>query len=83
MHAAIDEAARRAERDPDAIARVVNVMSLAGEPSTWSDQLARIAADLRFSTLLVGVPASDPIGFIRRLGEEIAPGVRELVGRTA
>jgi alkanesulfonate monooxygenase SsuD/methylene tetrahydromethanopterin reductase-like flavin-dependent oxidoreductase (luciferase family) len=80
MHAVVDDAARSAGRDPDAIERAVNVMSLGGEPATWADQLVRIADELRFSTLLVGVPADDPLGFVRRLGEEVAPRVRELLG---
>jgi alkanesulfonate monooxygenase SsuD/methylene tetrahydromethanopterin reductase-like flavin-dependent oxidoreductase (luciferase family) len=78
-HAAIDEAARVAGRDPADIERAVNVMGLEGTPDSWAQQLARIATDLRFSTLLVGVPDDDPIGFIRRLGEDIAPAVRALV----
>ena len=78
MHAAIDEAARRAERDPAAIERAVNVMEPEGED--LADRLARIASDLRFTTLLVGVPEEDPAGFVRRLGEDVAPRVRELVG---
>lgn len=76
----IDEAARDAGRDPGEIERAVNVMTLDGEPDSWPDQLARIASDLHFSTILVGVPAEEPISFVRRLGEEIAPRVRELVG---
>jgi alkanesulfonate monooxygenase SsuD/methylene tetrahydromethanopterin reductase-like flavin-dependent oxidoreductase (luciferase family) len=82
MHATIDEAARRAGRDPAAIERAVSVMALDGEPATWADELARIAGELRFSTLLVGVPAGDPIAVARRLGEDVAPRVRELVGAT-
>ena len=76
--AAIDEAARAAGRDPGDIERAVNVMGLEGTPASWAQQLARIATDLHFSTLLVGVPDDDPIGFIRRLGEDTAPTVREL-----
>jgi hypothetical protein len=56
----------------------VNVIGLEGAPGSWAQQLAHIATDLRFSTLLVGVPEDDPIGFIRRLGEDIAPAVRAL-----
>ena len=77
--ATISEAARAAEREPDDIERAVNVMQLDGDPSSWADQLARIASDLHFSTLLVGVPAEDSIGFVRRLGEDVAPRVRELL----
>ena len=78
-HAAIDDAARRAGREPANILRAVNVMALDGEPGGWPDQLARIASELRFSTLLVTVPRDDPLGFVRRLGEQTAPRVRELL----
>ena len=78
-HAAIDEAARRAGRDPAKIERAVNVMALDGESPSWPDQLARIASELRFSTLLVAVPPDDPIAFVRRLGEDTAPRVRRLL----
>jgi hypothetical protein len=54
-------------------------MALEGDPSSWAEQLARIASELRFSTLLVGVPDEDRVGFVRRLGEDIAPRVRELL----
>jgi alkanesulfonate monooxygenase SsuD/methylene tetrahydromethanopterin reductase-like flavin-dependent oxidoreductase (luciferase family) len=80
MHAAVDEGARGAGRDPVEIERAVNVMALEGEASRWADQLARIATELRFSTILVGLSADDPIGHVRRLGEEVAPRLRELVG---
>jgi alkanesulfonate monooxygenase SsuD/methylene tetrahydromethanopterin reductase-like flavin-dependent oxidoreductase (luciferase family) len=78
-HAVIDEAARRAGRDPADIERAVNVIALDGGPAGWPDQLARIASDLRFSTLLVAVPPDDPLAFVRRLGEDTAPRVRELL----
>jgi alkanesulfonate monooxygenase SsuD/methylene tetrahydromethanopterin reductase-like flavin-dependent oxidoreductase (luciferase family) len=77
--AAISEAARAAGRDPDGVERAVNVMQLDGDVSSWADQLARIASELGFSTLLVGVPSEDPIGFVRRLGEDVAPRVRALL----
>ena len=79
-HAAIDEAARAAGRDPAEIDRGLNVMSLNGAPATWVDQLARISEELRFSTLLVGTPQQDPVTFVRRLGEDTAPRLRELLG---
>jgi alkanesulfonate monooxygenase SsuD/methylene tetrahydromethanopterin reductase-like flavin-dependent oxidoreductase (luciferase family) len=79
-HAAIDEAARAAGRDPTEIERAPNVMSLNGTPATWADQLARISEELRFSTLLVGVPQQDRVTFVRRLGEDTAPRLRELLG---
>jgi alkanesulfonate monooxygenase SsuD/methylene tetrahydromethanopterin reductase-like flavin-dependent oxidoreductase (luciferase family) len=79
-HAAIDEAARAVGREPTEIERALNVMSLTGEPATWADQLARISEELRFSTLLVGVPQQDPVTFVRRLGEDTAPRLRQLLG---
>jgi alkanesulfonate monooxygenase SsuD/methylene tetrahydromethanopterin reductase-like flavin-dependent oxidoreductase (luciferase family) len=80
MHAAVDEGARAAGRDPAEIERALNVMALDGKPSGWADQLARIASELGFTTLLVGAGGDDPASTVLRLGEEVAPRVRELVG---
>jgi alkanesulfonate monooxygenase SsuD/methylene tetrahydromethanopterin reductase-like flavin-dependent oxidoreductase (luciferase family) len=74
MQAAVDEAARDAGRDPADVERATNLM---GEADP--ERLARVATELGFTTLLVGVPAEDPVGFVRRLGEDVAPRVRELV----
>jgi len=79
MHAAIDDAARAAGRDPGDVARIANVMALDGPPGSWAGELARIAGELRFDTLLVGVPGEDPVGFVRRLGEDVAPRLRDQV----
>jgi alkanesulfonate monooxygenase SsuD/methylene tetrahydromethanopterin reductase-like flavin-dependent oxidoreductase (luciferase family) len=79
MHAAVDEGAKAAGREPAQIERAVNVMALEGPAQSWPDALARIASELRFSTILVGVPADEPIEFVRRLGEEVAPRLRALV----
>jgi alkanesulfonate monooxygenase SsuD/methylene tetrahydromethanopterin reductase-like flavin-dependent oxidoreductase (luciferase family) len=79
-HKAIDEAARAADRSPAEIERAVNVMSVDPDPRRAADELARIVAELRFTTLLVGVPSDgDAVDFTRRLGEDIAPRVRELL----
>jgi alkanesulfonate monooxygenase SsuD/methylene tetrahydromethanopterin reductase-like flavin-dependent oxidoreductase (luciferase family) len=78
--AAISEAARAAGREPSDVERVVNVMQLDGDASSCADQLARIVSELGFSTVLVSVPSEDPIGFVRLLGEDVAPRVRELLG---
>ncbi len=75
---AIDEAARAVGREPGRVERAVNVLGLDGDPSSWAQRLAAIASELRFSTLLVSVPEEDAVGFVRRLGEDIAPRVREL-----
>jgi alkanesulfonate monooxygenase SsuD/methylene tetrahydromethanopterin reductase-like flavin-dependent oxidoreductase (luciferase family) len=80
MQGAIDEAARRAGRRPEDVERAVNLMQLDGSPGAWPDQLARIVSELRFTTLIAGVPDTDRLGFVRRLGEEVAPRVRELLG---
>jgi alkanesulfonate monooxygenase SsuD/methylene tetrahydromethanopterin reductase-like flavin-dependent oxidoreductase (luciferase family) len=77
MQGVVDQAARRAGRSPADIERAVNVMALEGDPA---EALARIASKLRFTTLFVAVPADgSAVGFARRLGEEIAPRVRELL----
>jgi alkanesulfonate monooxygenase SsuD/methylene tetrahydromethanopterin reductase-like flavin-dependent oxidoreductase (luciferase family) len=80
MHALVDEGARRAGRDPAEIERAVNVMALDDDPACWADRLSRIAVDLRFSTLIVALPDDDPLGAIARLGEEVAPKLRERSG---
>jgi alkanesulfonate monooxygenase SsuD/methylene tetrahydromethanopterin reductase-like flavin-dependent oxidoreductase (luciferase family) len=79
MHAAVDDGAKAAGRDPAEVERAVNVVGLGAEGDA-AERLARIATELRFSTILVGLPSDDPVGFVRRLGEDIAPSVRELVG---
>jgi alkanesulfonate monooxygenase SsuD/methylene tetrahydromethanopterin reductase-like flavin-dependent oxidoreductase (luciferase family) len=79
MQGVVDDAARAAGREPGDVERAVNVMALDGDPREWPGRLARIASDLRFTTLLVGVPGDDPVGFVRRLGEDVAPRARELV----
>ena len=73
----IDEAARAAGREPSEVRRAVNVMRLEGDQSQWAEQLVRIATELRFETLLVGPSGEDPVDSVRRLGEEVAPRVRE------
>jgi alkanesulfonate monooxygenase SsuD/methylene tetrahydromethanopterin reductase-like flavin-dependent oxidoreductase (luciferase family) len=80
-HAIIDEAAKRAGRDPSEIARIANV-ALGDDPRSWLDaeRLARTASELRFDTLVLNLPEDDPADFIRRLGGEVAPAARELVG---
>ena len=80
MQRAIDEAARRAGRRPEDVERAVNLTQLDGSPGSWPDLLARIVSELRFTTLIAGVPDTDRLGFVRRLGEEVAPRVRALLG---
>jgi alkanesulfonate monooxygenase SsuD/methylene tetrahydromethanopterin reductase-like flavin-dependent oxidoreductase (luciferase family) len=73
-HAAIDEAAEDAGRDPADIRRLINV-NIAEDP----DRLARLVSDERFETLIVSV-GDDPVGSVRRTGEELAPKLREAAG---
>jgi alkanesulfonate monooxygenase SsuD/methylene tetrahydromethanopterin reductase-like flavin-dependent oxidoreductase (luciferase family) len=77
MQAKVDEGAKAAGRDPAEIERAVNLMGFDGGAEDAAEQLARVV-ELGFTTLIVGVPDEDPVGAIRRLGEEIAPRVREL-----
>jgi alkanesulfonate monooxygenase SsuD/methylene tetrahydromethanopterin reductase-like flavin-dependent oxidoreductase (luciferase family) len=80
MQAAVDEGARAAGRDPGAIERALNVPVLEGPPEGWADRLAAISDDLGFSTLIVSLPDEDAVAYVRRLGEDVAPRVRELAG---
>ena len=72
----IDEAAQAAGRRPEDVIRAVNVTTTASDPHQIVDQLVQIAEDLGFEKLIVGVPREDPVGFIHRLGENVAPAVR-------
>jgi len=75
---AIDEASRRSERDPGEIRRGVN----AGldDPHALLDpaRLAGLSTEHGFDLALVSVPDEDALGFVRRLGEDVAPRAREL-----
>ena len=74
--AAVDEAAQLAGRRPEDVIRAVNVMAPETSTARLIEQLVWIVEDLRFEKLLVAVPQQDPIGFVRRLGEEVAPAIR-------
>ena len=78
MQSMVDEGAKAAGRDPAEIERAANVPTLEGDPAGWAEQLAPVA-ELGFSTLITGTPGEDPVVEIRRLGEEVAPRLRELV----
>jgi len=71
----IDEAARAAGRSPTDVVRAVNITPSVEDPDQIVEQLIQIVEDLRFDTVVVGVPRDDPIGFVRRLGDEVAPAV--------
>jgi hypothetical protein len=73
-NAAIDEAARRAGRDPAAIRRILNVVPQEGAP--WAEELARLAVEEGVGTFLA---TADDAETIQRFASEVAPAVRELV----
>jgi alkanesulfonate monooxygenase SsuD/methylene tetrahydromethanopterin reductase-like flavin-dependent oxidoreductase (luciferase family) len=80
-NAAIDEAAKRAGREPADVVRACN-LSLAGAPETWPEQIARLATGHRIEAFFLG-PAEDDgdrVGFVRRVGEDTAPRARALLG---
>jgi alkanesulfonate monooxygenase SsuD/methylene tetrahydromethanopterin reductase-like flavin-dependent oxidoreductase (luciferase family) len=78
MQGVIDEAARRAGRSPGDVERAVNLTAFEGD---IADALARTVSELRFTTLFAGVPDDgSAVDFVRRLGEDVAPRVRELLG---
>jgi alkanesulfonate monooxygenase SsuD/methylene tetrahydromethanopterin reductase-like flavin-dependent oxidoreductase (luciferase family) len=71
-HAAIDEAAKKAGRDPSEVRRLINVGA-----DTEPDRLVRLITDDRFETLILSPDGDDPVGSVRRIGDEVAPRLRE------
>ncbi len=91
MQARIDEAARRAGRQPTAIRRISNVMGgidaepgrpggLSGSADFWAETLARWATDLGFDTFIFypSVMSPEQVG---RFAREVVPRTRELVAQ--
>jgi alkanesulfonate monooxygenase SsuD/methylene tetrahydromethanopterin reductase-like flavin-dependent oxidoreductase (luciferase family) len=79
-HHAIDEAARRAGRDPAAIERAL-IAPLDGPPAAWPDQLVRLHETYRFDTVLATVPAGvEGVDVVAHLGEQ-ASVARERTAR--
>ncbi len=83
----IDEGAAAAGRDPASVRRLLNIgaPSAAGSPPALSGPLNQWAEQLAAITLEHGITgyilAGDDPTAIQQFGEEIAPAVRELVGR--
>jgi hypothetical protein len=83
---AIDEAAKRAGRDPGDIRRVANVSGtittggsegfLKGPASQWIDDLRRLRTEYRFDTFLFW-GEGDPDEQVLRFAEDVVPAVRE------
>src|SRR4051812_45375296 len=76
---AIDEAARKAGRDPSAVRRVANVSPgdgfLDGSSDEVAEELLRLHRELRFDGFVFSL-GDDPTGEIERLAAEVAPAVR-------
>nr|WP_043625621.1 LLM class flavin-dependent oxidoreductase [Nonomuraea candida] len=86
-NATIDAAAVEAGREPAAIRRLFNVTGrfgqggdrfLDGPPEQWAEQLAALTLEYGFSGYIL---MADDAATIRTFGEQVAPGVRELVAR--
>jgi alkanesulfonate monooxygenase SsuD/methylene tetrahydromethanopterin reductase-like flavin-dependent oxidoreductase (luciferase family) len=71
MNERIDRAAIDAGRSPADVRRMLNV-----NPDQGADELARLAAEHGFGTLIMAVSSADDV---RRFAEDTAPAVRELV----
>jgi hypothetical protein len=89
MSRVIDAAAEEAGRDPAAIRRAFNVSGafsnagsgfLRGAPADWAEQLAGLALEQGTSVFVLGT-APDAADDLRRFAGEVAPAVREIVGR--
>jgi hypothetical protein len=71
MNATIDDAARRAGRDPSAVRRLYNV-----DPGVGPEQLAELALEQGMSTFILPVAS---VTDVERFAAEVAPATRELV----
>ena len=77
--AAIDEAARKAGRDPGAVKRIANLAPgdgfLDGGADAVASEVLRLHRELRFEAFVFAL-GDDPLADITRIGAEIAPAVR-------
>jgi len=89
MNLTIDIAAKEAGRDPAQIRRAFNISGAFGLPASgfvkgpateWAEQLAELALQDGMSTFILG-PGQEVAADLRRFAEEVAPAVREAVGR--
>ncbi len=85
FNAMIDEGAAEAGRDPRSVRRLLNITGeftgsgsglLVGPASQWVEELAGLALDCGISGFIM--TGDDPVA-VQRFGQEVAPGVRELV----
>lgn len=75
-NAVIDDAAREAGRDPSQVRRLLNVAPVTGSTQEWVDTLVPLALEDGIGTFIA---ATDDPRVIERLGQEVAPAVREAV----
>jgi alkanesulfonate monooxygenase SsuD/methylene tetrahydromethanopterin reductase-like flavin-dependent oxidoreductase (luciferase family) len=90
MHARIDEAALAADRRPQDIRRVYNLIGRIGEGAAqdamdgpvgrWVEELTRFVVELEMDTFIFW-PTDDPIRQIELFAAEVVPAVREAVAR--
>ena len=83
----IDEAARSAGRDPQAIRRVANINGaitdgavtdwLHGPVEHWVDELTKLVRDLRFDGLVLWIDHEDTLGQTERFATEVVPAVKD------
>jgi hypothetical protein len=59
---------------------VLSVIELEGDPRRWTNQLARIAGELASPPCSWLSAARTRLDSFRRVGEDVAPRVREFVG---
>jgi hypothetical protein len=89
MSRVIDAAAEEAARDPATIRRAFNVSGafaaagsgfLQGSPADWAEQLAALTLEHGTSVFILGA-SPDAAADVERFAAEVAPAVREIVGR--
>ncbi|WP_370890549.1 LLM class flavin-dependent oxidoreductase [Janibacter sp. GXQ6167] len=78
MHARMDDAALAAGRSPSEINRIYNVWG-GGSTAQWVDMLTSFTLEYGMNAYVFGVPPEERE--LRRIGEEIAPAVREAVAK--
>jgi alkanesulfonate monooxygenase SsuD/methylene tetrahydromethanopterin reductase-like flavin-dependent oxidoreductase (luciferase family) len=87
---AIDDAARRAGRDPARIRRVANLNGaildahegwLRGPPEHWAEEIARLSHQGRFGGFVVWPDHEDVLGQTERFAAEVVPLARQALGK--
>jgi alkanesulfonate monooxygenase SsuD/methylene tetrahydromethanopterin reductase-like flavin-dependent oxidoreductase (luciferase family) len=91
MQTRIDDAAREAGRDPDAIRRIYNVMGeitdgparglLEGPVEHWIEELTRFVVELGFDTFTFWA-RENYLAQLERFAREVVPGVAQATGRS-